>query len=81
MSPDYGPLPSFKGSEIWALWLSRVEKGYTRCPRLRPMLMGEGGSMARTLVTSIISTLKNLFWALMLLLGGQKLNRGLGFRA
>ena len=30
MGPYYGPLPPFKGSEVWALILYRVYKGNVR---------------------------------------------------
>ena len=38
MVRDCGPLPSLKGSDVWALGLYRVCKGYIRGPLLVPIL-------------------------------------------
>ena len=36
MGPQSGPLPPLEASEVWALGLHRVYKGYFRGPHLRP---------------------------------------------
>ena len=38
MVPEYGPLPSRKGSEVSALGCSRVSKRYIRVPKQGPIL-------------------------------------------
>ena len=35
MVPEYGPSPPLKGSEVWALGVSRVYKGQVRVPLLK----------------------------------------------
>ena len=32
MGPEFGALPPLKGSDVWALHLYRVQKGYVRDP-------------------------------------------------
>ena len=40
MGPSSGPLPSWKGSEVWALGLCRVNTGYIRGPLVRAHIEG-----------------------------------------
>ena len=42
MGPEYGPLPRLKGSEVWALELYRVDKGYKGSRVKGPYSKGHG---------------------------------------